>query len=73
MNADPLSRLEQTMFGAELTPRCLQRLEEVSQPVTAKRGHFLFHEGAQNANVYLLLRGRIDLAMTVPGRGATSI
>lgn len=68
-----LARLAQTTFGAGLTPRCQQSLSELAALVSVKAGQLLFREGVENADVYLLLRGRIDLAMTVPGRGAVRI
>lgn len=73
MSSDRLLRIQHTSFGAALAPQSQQRLAELAEPVHALRGQILFQEGADNANTYLLLRGHIDLEMTVPGRGAVRI
>ena len=73
MTADRLTQLEQTPFGAALTPRSRIFVSELAKPVPLSRGQTLFREGAENQFIYLIVQGQIDLSMTVPGRGAVRI
>ncbi len=73
MNSDDAKKLEQTPFGASLTPRSCQRIAHLARHISLPHGQLLFREGADNPNVYLMLRGRVDLSMTIPGRGAIRI
>lgn len=67
------TRIEQTAFGASLSPLSRQKLAAMATHVRLGRGEVLFREGTHNANLYLVLAGQVDLAMTVPGRGTVRI
>ncbi len=73
MTDDRLTQLEQTPFGAALTPRSRIFVSELAKPILLSRGQTLFREGAENQFIYLIVEGQIDLSMTVPGRGAVRI
>lgn len=73
MSADIQTRLERTAFGSALSPHSRQRLAALCELIVAKPGQLLFREGVRHDAAYLLLRGRVDLAMTAPGRGALRI
>ncbi|MGN6545896.1 MAG: Crp/Fnr family transcriptional regulator [Aureliella sp.] len=61
--------LDQSILGRHLSPEHLSRLVEVGRWLEYDAGAYLFREGEANRDVFFLLEGRVDLAMTVPGRG----
>ncbi len=50
-----------------------ERLKSLSELKTCDAKEFLFHEGQTHPWLYLVLAGRVDLLMTIPGRGPTRI
>lgn len=67
------SKIEQSIFGEFLSPSSLAALNSISDTIEMQPGDYLFREGQENRTVYTLLKGQLDLAMTVPGRGPTRI
>jgi CRP-like cAMP-binding protein len=66
-------RVERTIFGEHLSSKNLVALMSIAEFVELEAGEYLFREGEENHNVYVLLDGQLDLTMTVPGRGAQRI
>lgn len=73
MHAELRSQLEQSILGEHLSPQSLAGVIAMGRAMTVAPGSCLFREGEQNPDVFLLLAGRIDLSMTVPGRGPCRI
>lgn len=65
--------LQELNFSADLPPEVLDQLAEESTIRTLAAGTIVFREGAENNDLYLVLRGRIALEMNVPGQGAVRI
>lgn len=57
----------------QLSPETLSKLVELGQEVTIEPGQYLFREGETNHFVYVVLAGKVDLKMSVPGRPAKRI
>lgn len=73
MHSDLRNQLEQSILGEHLSPSNLSAFIEVGRWLERPPGACLFREGDENHDVYFLLAGRVDLSMTVPGRGACRI
>lgn len=73
MSTDPNPQFDQTSFGAALSPRGRTVLRELARPIKLNPGQILFREGVENPFLYVIVQGHVDLAMTVPGRGAVRI
>lgn len=65
--------LDQSILGQHLSPANLRALVEVGRWLEYDAGTYLFREGEHNHDVAFLLEGRVDLSMTVPGRGPCRI
>jgi CRP-like cAMP-binding protein len=65
--------LDQSILGEYLSPANLSGLIEVGRWLQYDAGAYLFREGETNRDVFFLLEGRVELTMTVPGRGACRI
>jgi CRP-like cAMP-binding protein len=65
--------LDRSILGEHLSPGNLEALLEVGRWLEFDAGTYLFREGEHNRDVFFLLEGRVDLSMTVPGRGARRI
>lgn len=65
--------LDQSILGQHLSPENLSALVELGRWLEYDAGTYLFREGEHNRDVYFLLEGRVDLSMTVPGRGPCRI
>lgn len=73
MHTIQISSLDKSILAEFLTQANLKLLLARSNSVQLKPGEFLFREGQKNCNVFILLDGQLDLTMTVPGRGPTTI
>jgi CRP/FNR family cyclic AMP-dependent transcriptional regulator len=73
MNSALHSRLKQSIVGQHLSPANLSALIDMGRAIEAGRDFSLFREGEQNPDIFVLLEGHVELAMTVPGRGACRI
>ncbi len=65
--------LKTTLIGQHLSQQALQQLIDLGVVVDVRARHVLFREGEANHDLYVLLRGRLDLSMIVPGRGPCRI
>lgn len=65
--------LDRSILGQHLSPANLAKLAELGRWLQLDAGTYLFREGEHNRDVFFLLEGRVDLSMTVPGRGACRI
>jgi CRP/FNR family transcriptional regulator, cyclic AMP receptor protein len=66
-------RLSQLHFSAELPAAALDRVAEIGELRECRAGEFLFREGSERREFYLLISGRLVLTMQVPGRGDVPI
>ncbi len=66
-------RLQQTIIGDFLSAENIATLLSHSRFVELRPGQYLFREGQENHNFFVLLEGQLDLTMIVPGRGPTRI
>jgi CRP-like cAMP-binding protein len=65
--------LEQLRFSAPLPREVLEQLAAESTVRRVPAGTYLFREGSDNRNLYLIRSGRLALEMNVPGRGEVRI
>ncbi len=65
--------LSKTIFGKHLSERYLVSLSNFGKHLELKAGETLFREGERNRDFYVLMAGKMDLTVMVPGRGATRI
>jgi CRP/FNR family transcriptional regulator, cyclic AMP receptor protein len=65
--------LKATLIGQHLSQQALQQLVDLGEVVDLPSTHVLFREGEENRDLYVLLQGRLDLSMIVPGRGPSRI
>ncbi len=61
--------LEELRFSAALPSEVLERIAIAASLAHYSQGEFLFREGLDNHNLFLIREGRIALEMNVPGRG----
>jgi CRP/FNR family transcriptional regulator, cyclic AMP receptor protein len=74
MNIDWLrERLSQLHFSAELPAEVLDRVAEIGELRECQAGEVLFPEGSESREFYLLVSGRLVLAMQLPDRGEVPI
>ena len=63
----------QQSIGCHVSEKNLETLLEVSQVSRHRAGEYLFREGEPHGDMYVVLEGKVDLLMTIPGRGARRI
>ena len=73
MQATWRATLDQSILGQHLSPANLGSLVSRGRWLEYDAGAYLFREGEHNRDVFFLLEGRVDLSMTVPGRGPSRI
>ena len=66
-------RLNQLHFSAELPAEVLDKVAEIGELRECRSGEFLFLEGSEHREFYLLVSGQLVLAMQVRGRGELPI
>lgn len=70
MEADQLKFiLEELRFSADFPSDVIGSIAAGASLATFKQGDFLFREGVENHNLFLIRLGRVALEMNVPGRG----
>lgn len=67
------SLLECSFLGKHLTQPQLQELLRLGATIDLSPRQYLFREGEENRYLFVLLSGKLDLTMTVPGRSACRI
>jgi len=72
-NIEVQQAVEQLALQRHLSPRTLEQLIAVARVVGWPAGTFLFREGQEHDGTYLVVEGKLDLAMTIPGRGRQRI
>ena len=65
--------LSESPIGQNLSQAELQQLMLLGKLVELPSNQYLFREGEENHDLCILLNGRLDLSMIVPGRGPTRI
>ncbi|NND98065.1 MAG: Crp/Fnr family transcriptional regulator [Pirellulaceae bacterium] len=65
--------LEELRFSADLPPNVIQSIAEVACVRHLRQGAYVFREGLENRDLFLVRSGRIALEMNVPGRGPVRI
>jgi CRP/FNR family transcriptional regulator, cyclic AMP receptor protein len=73
MSIEVQAAVEQLDLHRHLSQRTLAQLISVARVVEWPAATFLFREGQQHDGVYLLVSGKLELAMTIPGRGRQRI
>ena len=73
MSIEVEAAVEQLALHRHLSQRTLEQLISVARVVDWSPGSFLFREGQQHDGVYLMVSGKLELAMTIPGRGRQRI
>lgn len=73
MTSELHNQLQQSILSAQLSPESLAKVLALGQAIQQPPGTWLFREGEEQPHVYFLLSGRVDLSMTVPGRGTQRV
>lgn len=60
-------------FSKDLSPSTLQQLAQIANAKTFAANTFLFREGSQEPDLFLVESGKIALEINFPGRGPTRI
>lgn len=63
------AQLDRSILGEHLEPAKLDALLELGELTHLQPGSVLFREGEAIGHIFVLLAGRLNLAMHVPGRG----
>ena len=71
--ADIAQTLQTIPWFLELKPYQLERLSKVAEFHKASACEELFHEGAREDNLYILLEGQVNIWVHVPARGDVCI
>ena len=67
------SALDDLSFTQGLDHDQLDRIVAIASPVAWHAGAIVFHEGDQDAALYVVEHGRIAIEIMVPGRGPVTI
>lgn len=73
MDSEVQEAVQQLSLDRHLSQRTLEQFTTVARVVRHSGGSFLFREGQVHNGVYLVLDGKLELAMTIPGRGRQRI
>lgn len=65
--------LEELRFTAAFPAPVIERIASDASLRQANVGEFIFREGLENHDLFLVRRGRIALEMNIPGRGSVRI
>ncbi|MBV8315315.1 MAG: cyclic nucleotide-binding domain-containing protein, partial [Planctomycetaceae bacterium] len=60
-------------FAEEFSPDQLARLAELTTRVQWEAGDVVFREGEVGIELYVVEEGRVDLVVSVPGRGTVRL
>ncbi|MBL8855941.1 MAG: cyclic nucleotide-binding domain-containing protein, partial [Planctomycetaceae bacterium] len=63
----------QQAVGSVISAGNIVKLTNLAQVVRCPPGQYLFREGQAHGELYILLDGKVDLLMTIPGRGPQRI
>lgn len=69
LTKNPIQLLKETRFAEEFPESQLLRMSSVASARVVRAGEVLFREGELHDGIFIVHRGRIRLAMHVPGRG----
>jgi CRP/FNR family cyclic AMP-dependent transcriptional regulator len=73
LGSDEMLSIIRLAVGEHLSAIYLDRLIANAEIVHRMPGEYLFREGQTSNELYVLLDGKVDLLMTVPGRGPQRI
>lgn len=73
MDGEVQAAVQQLALDRHLSHRTVEQLKRIASVVSGTAGGFLFREGQVHNGVYLVLDGKLELAMTIPGRGRQRI
>ena len=68
-----IGALQTIPWFQELPPPLFDKIVSISSLVSYEAGQELFREGDKEANLYIVLEGRVAIEMYIPGQGRTRI
>ncbi|MDP1561648.1 MAG: cyclic nucleotide-binding domain-containing protein [Pirellulaceae bacterium] len=68
----PVGAIRQAV-GTAISAENIAKLTNIAQVARCHVGEYLFREGQSHGDLYIMLDGKVDLLMTVPGRGPQRI